>query len=327
MRKRFVWLVVAFVCFFYLIQFQVNIASFGRPLGLCDFEFHLDKIKGSTSEFTSRCYIQDNEEVFNQENVEEFEKAMGDYPSLIHYALRGLGINTPILLFLFMLLLIIVFPVWLFVEKVNPYAGFIWVCFSSVHLQILQSTIPQACVVALFILYLLKFRKNYYFLGLLCLISFGLHRHAIYFYLPLLFLELLEDFFKGNKFVFAPIVIPNFELFNARALAWIPDTLLVQVPFWLIFIARKRILTSITFAGLILFSIWASLLVSFRITFIAQIILTIILAQMIQKQEIRFPKILLLSMFLFLIFYLIYFYIKNYEFFFLWALFNNLDFY
>lgn len=309
--KKTVWFITALILLFYILQATIMIDTFGHPIGLCDFDFHMDKVLGAPSDYTLNCYNADNGDTTT------FEQGFKEYPSLIQNVLAGLGVTTQKELFLAMLLIVIVIPVWLFVENVNPLAGFIWLCFSTVHLEILQATIPQAVVVVLFILYFLKFRKNYYILAIFALLSIGLHSEGAYFFAIVIGLELIEDLlikinFK-NKALLATPLIP---VISTKSFVMIPEIILFDIPFWLIWITRKAFLNSIVKTGLLLVSIYGTLTINFRIAWIAQVLLTIEIAKEMHAGKIKHERLLLASMVFYLAIELAYFSATNYAFFF-----------
>lgn len=313
--KRFVWIVTGLILLFYILQATILIDFFGHPIGLCDFDFHLDKVLGEPSDYTRACYNLGNGMPLDSKDM---EIGFYSYPSLIQNVLAGLGVTTQIGLFLAMLVLVIVIPVWLLVENVNPLAGFIWVCLSTIHLEILQATIPQATIVALFFLYFLKFRKNYYILVVFALLSLALHREGTYFFVIVILLELLEDFLEKINFKekLSLLAIPSFPMLTQKSIELLPETFLINIPLPFIWISRKAFLNSVFKTGLLLVSIWGTLTFSFRIAWIAQALLTIEVAKEIQLGNVKHEKLVILLLLLYLAITLNYFSVKNYAFFF-----------
>jgi len=309
--KRGVWIITGLILLFYILQATILIDTFGHPIGLCDFDFHMDKVLGTPSEYTRNCYNAGNGDTTTFDSG-----GFSSYPSLIQTVLAGIGVTTQKELFLAMLILVIVIPVWLLIEKVNPLAGFIWLCMTTIHLEILQATIPQATVVALFVLYLLKFRKNYYVLVIFTLLSLALHREGAYFFLIVFALELVERFFETIKFKFNLLAAPIFPTFTTKSIALLPETILFNIPVWLIWISRKAFLNSIFKTGLLLISIWGTLTFSFRISWIAQLLLAIEVAKEMHAGNVKHEKLVIVILVLYLALELAYFSATNYAFFF-----------
>ena len=311
--KTTVWIITALVLIFYILNGLIMIETTGHPIGLCDFDFHLDKINGAPTQYTKDCYDNDP----TTTTPKQFEVGFPSYPSLSHSVLKWVGVRTQIELFLVMLLIVVVIPVWLFVENVNPIAGFIFLCFSLIHLEILQATIPQAIVVALFLVYLFKFRKNYYVLTIFALLSIGLHREGVFFFFIVAMLEFVDThfskFLKERIVLFSAPFVPKLTL---KSIETIPETFLFSVPFWLIWITRKSFINSIFKMGLLTVSLIGVFTFSFRIAWIAQVLLTVELAKEIHEGNIKHEKLLIASMVLFLAIELAYFATTNYAFFF-----------
>lgn len=303
--NKFVFLLMLLILAFYVSQGLTLISNLGHPIGLCDFDFHLDKINGGPTEYTTKCYSYENA---------DFISKMSEYPSLTHELLGRMGINNNVGLYFVFLLIVLVIPTLLFLKYVNPFAGLSYLCLMNVHLEILQATLPQAVIVILFLLYYLRYRKDYLILGMFAILGLAIHNMAFNLFVIVLVLEIIDSFVKNENLwpLFSTGYWPKIDLSSFKIL---PIVFIFLIPFWLVWVCWKEIRISFFKSALLIISIFGTIFSQFRIFWVAEIILVVELGLLYQNKKDNWKMVLLLTAYL--IYSLIYFSFTNYKNFFI----------
>ena len=178
MEKKFFYLVLvmfAFYSFFGLINFGVN----GTPNNSNDFEFHFDRINT----------LDDR-----------------DYPILYHQLFSVFSFDAFWFYFVNVVLIIIVIPLLLYwITKTGWSIVLYFFGVSLPHLLLYGATYPQALVLVLFLVYVLK-RRNLLLLFVFGCLAFFIHSSGVRLFVLVLFCELAswvwERFFQKKFMVF-----------------------------------------------------------------------------------------------------------------------------